>query len=162
MLYIFDKDGTLVGGMGNRPANTPDEQKILPGVAEKISELREQGHKIAIVSNQGGVAWGFISYEQAIELMRDCERKIGGADAADFAPWDSRAKGKPNAHPRFSNEPELESEMRKPAPGMIINIMGDLGFSPDETIMVGDMESDQQAATNAGCSFVWAKDFFGW
>ncbi len=37
---------------------------------------------------------------------------------------------------------------------------GFLGVNPEETLFVGDMESDRQAAENAGCDFVWARDFF--
>ena len=31
----------------------------------------------------------------------------------------------------------------------------------EETLFVGDMESDRFAAENAGCDFQWARDFFG-
>jgi len=145
MLYVFDKDNTLVSGMGNRPANTPDEQTLLPGVAEKISELRARGHHIAIASNQGGVAWGFITMERARELMIDCAEKIGGANY-EFCPHDDR-----------KNAP---CGCRKPRPGMLINLMRKTGCLPAETVMVGDQDTDRQAAEAAGAHFEWAQEFF--
>lgn len=156
-LYIFDKDGTLVGGANGRPANKPSEQTPLSGVVEKVAELRAAGHKIAIASNQGGVSWGFISEAQAIELMRDAADKIGGA-AWIFSPDHLKA-------PRGGN---YDSIMRpgvaapKPSPDMIIRLMNDFSSAPRDTIMIGDQESDSQAAEAAGVRFVWAKDFFGW
>lgn len=148
VLYIFDKDNTLVGGMSNRPANIPAEQQLLPGVAIKIAELRAQGHRLAIASNQGGVAWGFISLEQADELLRDCASKIGGVDAYEFCPHDDK-KG-------------THCECRKPRAGMLKAIMRRLNASARETIMIGDQDADQQAAVAAGVPFIWAADFFGW
>jgi phosphoglycolate phosphatase-like HAD superfamily hydrolase len=38
--------------------------------------------------------------------------------------------------------------------------MEDAGVSPDETLFVGDFETDQQAAENAGVRFSWAEEFF--
>lgn len=161
MLYIFDKDGTLVGGVdkGNgksRPANTPSEQALLPGVAEKISQLRAEGHQIAIASNQGGVAWGFMTEAQAQSLIDDCIGKIGGVDAWAWCPCDPKAAGKPNSVSKFA----CESNDRKPNPGMIHYCLTHVGVELADTVFVGDMESDKQAAENAGVAFVWAKDFF--
>jgi phosphoglycolate phosphatase-like HAD superfamily hydrolase len=36
------------------------------------------------------------------------------------------------------------------------------GYSPAETLMVGDSDTDKQAAEAAGVRFEWAADFFGW
>lgn len=141
-LFIFDKDGTLVRFLGSRPANTPGEQVLLPGVADKISTLREQGHAIALASNQGGVELGFISHEQADLLMRDCATKIGGADAWVYCP-------------HFTQP----CECRKPKPGMLVHLMQCLGFAPADTVMVGDQPSDQRAAEAAGVQFILASDF---
>lgn len=151
MLYIFDKDGTLIGGASNRPANTPDEQVLLPNVKRIIKRFRDRGDSIAIASNQGGVAWGFISYEQADELLRDCAEKIGGVDAYEFCPHDDR-----------KNEP---CECRKPKPGMILKIAERLGYEIDEIVFVGDQDTDEQAARAAGVAYVPANIFFepkGW
>lgn len=150
-LYIFDKDGTLVGVPDpavDRPANTPEEQVLLPNVKAEISYLRRQGHKIAIASNQGGVAWGFITLAQADALLRDCARKIGNANAYEFCPHDDR-----------KNTP---CECRKPRPGMLLSLMRRFKLPPSDCVMVGDRESDYQAAIAAGCEFEWAADFFNW
>ena len=58
-LTIFDKDGTLVKpASGQKFVQNPTDQRLLPGVAELIAELKKSGSKIAIASNQGGVAAG--------------------------------------------------------------------------------------------------------
>ena len=156
-LYIFDKDGTLVTGQNGRPANVPDEQQLLRNVSAKLAELRNAGHQIAIASNQGGVAWGFITKEQARALVRDAAAKIGGVDRWACCCFDERAAAKNPGSP-FARK----SYRRKPAPGMLREIMRAEGISPSNTIMVGDSDTDRQAAQSAGCNFVWAAEFFSW
>lgn len=155
MLYIFDKDGTLIRGLGNRPANTPEEQVVLPGVVEKLAELRAVGHTIAIASNQGGVAWGFLTVKEAQALVEDAAEKVGGVDFWRCCCYDERATSR-NPGSRYARK----SYRRKPAPGMLREIMRAAGARPTQTIMVGDADSDQAAATATGCGFVWAADFF--
>lgn len=147
MLYIFDKDNTLVSGLKDRPANTPDEQSLLPNVVEVIAGLIAAGHRIAIASNQGGVEMGYLTHIDAINLLVDCAVKIGATQAdLDFCP-----------HFHF------RCECRKPKPGMLLRLMARAGFLDGrEVIMVGDQESDRLAAAAAGCRFIWAAEFFGW
>lgn len=157
--FIFDKDGTLVFNSANpnKPPNKKEEQQVLPGVAEKLAELREQGHKITIASNQGGVAWGFLTEDQAKDLMKDCVKKVGGADGWAVCPHDLRALGKLNSNQRYA----ISCNCRKPASGMLDKLMWATDSLSEDTIFVGDQESDKQAAENAGVKFIWAKDFFG-
>ena len=152
-LYIFDKDGTLVGGVNGRPANKPDEQFPLDHVVAKIAALRAAGHEVAIASNQGGASWGFINAMQADELVKDAAIKCGvPPENTVCCCYEPRGK--------FAHLYAHEAKRRKPEPGMLNELMSDLGFSRHDTIMVGDRESDKRAADLAGVRFVWAKDFF--
>ena len=156
MLYIFDKDKTLVSGQGNRPANTPDEQQPLPNVVETIAALRAAGHQIAIASNQGGVAWGFITKTQAQTLVKDAAAKIGGVNFWRCSCYDERAKVKNPGSPYARKNPR-----RKPGAGMLKELMRSAGASPADTVMVGDSDDDCKAAQSAGVKFILADEFFG-
>jgi len=149
-LYIFDKDKTLVGPIEGPPANSTDEQRLLPGVAEKCAELKAQGHVLAIASNQGGVAWGFLTEDEAYALVEHAAWLIG-AGAIAMCPHHPKGKIEQYA---------VECPRRKPAPGMLLDLMQRLGFHATKTVYVGDMESDREAAEAAGVEFVRAKDFF--
>lgn len=157
MLFIFDKDRTLVSGLENRPANTPDEQQPLPNVVARLNQLRAADHKLAIASNQGGVAWGFISEADAQALIKDAAEKVGGVDYWRCCCYDVRAATR-NPDSKYARK----SYRRKPAPGMLKEIMRAAGVIPANTIMIGDQESDRLAAEAAGCGFAWATEFFGW
>ena len=55
---------------------------------------------------------------------------------------------------------EIDSTWRKPAPGMLLAACSRSSVLPSEALFVGDMESDELAAFNAGCAFRWADEFF--
>ncbi len=43
---------------------------------------------------------------------------------------------------------------------MLVDIMNYWKVKSEDTLFVGDMESDKQTAGNTRCDFMWAKDFF--
>lgn len=151
MLIIFDKDGTLVQNPApGRPANTLDEQVLFPDVVAKCIQLRGEGHTLAIATNQGGVAFGHFDHHTAVSLLKSVAETIGADLYAICA-----------THPRATvKRAKRDSRFRKPNPGMLQYLMDALGFLPDETLYVGDMESDRQTAQAAGVKFAWAWEFF--
>lgn len=57
-LLILDKDGTLVRPKsGGEFVQHPEDQELLPGVADAIGRYAAEGWTMAIASNQGGCAW---------------------------------------------------------------------------------------------------------
>ena len=46
--------------------------------------------------------------------------------------------------------PDDGCDCRKPAPGMVKSAMRDLGFGPDEAVLIGDSDADMGAAAAAG------------
>jgi D-glycero-D-manno-heptose 1,7-bisphosphate phosphatase len=152
-LIIFDKDGTLCRSRsGQTFINSADDQELIPGVLEKIKDLKTQGAKIAIASNQGGVAFGHMSYSEAWAIMEHAEDLIE-ADEFIFCP----------DHPK-GTVPEYTSDSpyRKPGPKMITETADNLHVPLSGVLFVGDRPEDEQAAKAAGVDFMWAKDFFGW
>jgi histidinol phosphatase-like enzyme len=56
-LIVFDKDGTLVEPIsGGTFVSQPKDQRLRPGVAQKLAQLKSEGAQMAIASNQGGCA----------------------------------------------------------------------------------------------------------
>lgn len=156
-LVIFDKDGCLCKSVTEKKSgkthapNRLEDQEYFDDVAPICKELIEQGNTLAIASNQGGVAFGIFSADEAELLVSSAAAYIGAAahrvcfyhPKGHVAPWN------------------MEHRNRKPQPGMLIELMQQLNFTPANTIMVGDWKSDQEAAQAAGCGFIWAHEFFG-
>lgn len=143
---FFDLDGTIRGTKSGAVApSSPADQVVLPGRKEKIHELKRDGYKIIAVTNQAGVEHGHLTEKDVKECLYHLNESLG-------FPFDDMLyeKSKDQNHPR-----------RKPNPGMILEAAERHGVNLKDSVMVGDMESDQKAAENAGVSFSWAKDFFG-
>jgi len=178
-LILFDIDGTVVEAWTD---------KILPGVSEFFS--RPNLPKIAWVTNQCGVGlrhWmekegfgepeKFPTEEQVIERIETILYKLGltrldGDRDTTYISFAYQTKeGKWGPQKRQTNVfapdrgevfTEWRKDWRKPAPGMLLQAMTEAGVAPDDTLFVGDMESDRLAAEAAGVRFMWARDFFGW
>lgn len=149
-LYIFDKDTICRSKSGEKFINSPDDQELFPGVKEKVDELKAYSHKIAIASNQGGVAFGYMTQGMAYKIMEHASRLIE-ADKFIFCPY----------HPKGTVRAwSIESNYRKPGPGMIFSLITTFAIKIKEVIFIGDRPEDKQAAKNAGVKFAWADDFF--
>lgn len=158
MLYIFDLDGTLRVTKSGRPCpNTPEDQELLPRVKEKLLEIKEAGHKLAICTNQGGVSWGYMTVLQVWKIIlyfcEMCDNVFDDCRVSYFAP------GGPDSNFYLNNA--------KPNPSMLFNLRGiflwqkEGGFELNQVIYVGNAKIDKEAADLAKIGFAWAHEFFG-
>lgn len=168
-LLILDKDGTLVEPVsGKKFVQHPEDQRLLPGVAAAIARYASEGWSMAIASNQGGVAAGHKSLEQAIAEFEYCCKLTGirrGMIAHSYEEEGGRALEIDLYS--FHNPVEIKHptrKFRKPNPGMIEYLASD-GFpglswrSHVQVLFVGDRPEDQVAAQAAGVEFMWAEDW---
>lgn len=136
-LVIFDLDGTLTP---QRPSATaPFERALLPGVREKCAELRAGGALLAVASNQGGLAKGL-----HIGVVNDHMSWL--KDVLGIQEW------------RYAI---LAGPRKKPAPGMLLELLAHFGTAAEETLFVGDSDADRLAAAAAGVGYADARSFFG-
>lgn len=154
-LIIFDVDNTLkfCTVPGQPCLNKPGEWELHENVKEKLSEFNwgsPKENKIAygIASNQGGVGAGYFSSDMAYQLLKDTFIAAFG-----FEPIDDVIQ-------MCTTKPEDNPACRKPSPDMLEKIMKYWQVDPADTLFVGDRQSDKETAENAGCDFLWAKDYF--
>ncbi len=152
-LIGLDVDGSMVTTKsGATFRKDAADWKWLPGRVEKIRDLIGQGKRVVVITNQGGVAYGFMKQEDILaELQKMC-REVGIPASGLYVCYTH-----PNAKlPQY----RMEDHRRKPAPGMLIEAMSDFGAEPAKTLYVGDMKDDEKAAFNAHCDFIPARIFF--
>lgn len=155
-LIIFGKNGCLCPGVVNvktgksSPPNTLEQQNYFDDVELKCAELKAAGNTLAVISNEGGVAWAILSADEADLLTKAAASYIG---AAGYRVCLFHPKGKVAQYAQ-------ESEDRLPNPGMIESLMHEFGFLPQDTVVVGDWTFEREAAAAAGCEFRWAHEFF--
>jgi histidinol-phosphate phosphatase family protein len=131
-LVLFDRDGTLIVDVpGNRD---PRLVMPLPGARQALDRLRAAGVRLAVVSNQEAVAAGRITAQDLAALQTEIERALGRFSAWFVCPHAARDG----------------CACRKPAPGMILRALRELGVAPDRCALVGDIGADVAAARAAG------------
>ncbi len=152
-LIIFDVDDTVSTTKSGAPfRRTADDWQLLPGRAEKLKQLREQDVRLALASNQGGVAFGYMEQRDIMLEIHKTAKALSVPKGGVYICYN---------HPSAKiGQYKHEDHRRKPGPGMLEDAMNDFESAPQETLMVGDRPEDEGAAKNAGCSFMWAKDFF--
>lgn len=132
-LIILDRDGVINADSPDY-IRTPEEWVALPGSVEAIARLSQAGWRVAVASNQSGVGRGFYSIEtmHAInQKMLDAVEAVGGRiDRVVCCP----------------HHPEESCSCRKPAPGMILELLSDADQPPSNVPVVGDSLRDIQAA----------------
>lgn len=139
MLILLDADGTL--SPYRQGSDAPFERILLPGVRQKCQKLLARGHVLAIASNQGGARKG-----------RKGRLTFGAVHA--HLRWLCCELGI-TAY-KFATQPPR----KKPSPYMLLELMEEMGFAPEQTIFVGDSKTDKEAADAAGCQFFWASQYF--
>lgn len=154
-LYIFDADGTLrrTTVAGQPCPNKEGEWELIPGVGQRLARIEwgaATGAHFGVASNQGGVGMGYFSYETAFALLREMA-------------WEALGREPPEgAIEMCPHAPFAGCPCRKPKPLMLLRLMHRFGVRRDQTLFVGDMDRDAEAARRAGVRFAWAHEFFGW
>jgi len=144
---FLDRDRTLM----EDPGYLADAEavKLLPGVELAIKSLSQAGYKIVVVTNQSGIARGLLTEENLKAIHAELRRQLAesGAhlDAIYFCPY----------HPEGTVEPyAVESDLRKPKPGMLLKAAEDMEIDLADSWMVGDGARDVEAGQRAGCRTV--------
>lgn len=131
---LFDKDGTLVrNASGTRD---PSQFDLMPGAAEAMARLHHAGYRIAVVSNQPGVALGHFT-DGDLRRTEERLRDITGLPVAGLLYCPHTA--------------DAGCLCRKPRPELIHRAMRLLDTTPDTTWCVGDILDDIEAGHRAGC-----------
>jgi D-glycero-D-manno-heptose 1,7-bisphosphate phosphatase len=140
---FLDRDGTLNEDFGY--VHRFEDFRWLPGAKDAIRRLNAAGVYVFVVTNQSGVARGLFDEAAMIALhdwLADEARRAGGTiDDVRFCPF----------HPEASVENyRRESDWRKPAPGMLLDLIRAWELEPARCVMIGDQPTDIEAAASAG------------
>jgi D-glycero-D-manno-heptose 1,7-bisphosphate phosphatase len=142
---FLDRDGVINvdhGYVGSR-----DRFEWMPGAREAIRAASEAGWHVFVITNQSGVARGLYDEAAVAALhcwMADEVRRAGGTiDDIRYCPF--HPDGVVAAYRRVS-------DWRKPAPGMLLDLMRAWELDAARCVLIGDQESDMAAAAAAGIS----------
>ena len=138
-----------------------NEWQLCKNVLEVLGNYRWQGRYFGIITNQGGIAHGFITEELTKQLLVDMITLIKiELKLIDVIYYWACASIQFCPHRTDAN-----CYCRKPSPFMLLNqvrifteLMPDLRL--DEVLYIGDQVSDQRCAELAQIDFCYSEHFF--
>jgi D-glycero-D-manno-heptose 1,7-bisphosphate phosphatase len=143
-LIILDRDG-VINLDSDDYIKSVDEFIFLPGSIEAIARLNQAGYRVAIATNQSGIARGFFDLDTLNAMHEKLRSELaihGGAiDIIAYCP----------------HGPEDGCDCRKPKPGMYRAISKRLDTPLLGIPIIGDSLRDLQAAQQVGASPILVK-----
>ena len=148
---FLDRDGVI--NIDHGYVGTRERFDFTQGAREAIACATAQGWRVFVVTNQSGVARGHYTEAdvRALHTWMTAEIAVAGGRIDDirFCPF----------HPQAQVEKYRRvSDWRKPAPGMILDLLRVWKLNPANALLIGDQDTDLQAAAAAG---IRGKKFLG-
>lgn len=146
---FVDRDGVINKNLFNEnngvesPSN-PSEFILLPKAAQAVKILRKTGLKIIVVSNQPGVAFGYIKEYMLDKITKKMASKID-VDGVYYC----------RHHPNHTGE----CECRKPKDGLLRKAANELDIDISESYMIGDNLTDIEAGKSCKKTFLVGFNF---
>jgi len=137
---FLDRDGTINEDV--HYLRRVEDFRLLPGAAEAIARLNAAGWLVIVVTNQSGIARGYLNEDilDKIHERMNAELAAIGAyvDAIFYCP----------------HHPDDGCMCRKPRPGLIEQAMRQFSLEPGRCWVIGDKPSDVETGQRAGCRTV--------
>ncbi len=151
---FLDRDGTI--NEEHEFISSASEVILIPGSAEAIRDANQNGLKVFVVTNQSGVARGFIKEEELkqvhnklVELLNENGAHV---DAIYFCPH----------HPEYGEPPfKTLCDCRKPNSGMLHKAETEFKIDLKKSFVVGDRIGDIQTAHTVGAKSVLVLTGYG-
>ncbi len=140
---FLDRDGTINIDYGYVVSR--EKFEFVDGIFEVCNLLKDLGFKLIVVTNQSGIARGYYSEQDFLDLSKWIHGKFNkqGIPLLDifYCPH----------HPQAVVSYYRETcRCRKPFPGMIEQACDKYSIDLKKSIMIGDQVSDMQAAKAGG------------
>jgi D-glycero-D-manno-heptose 1,7-bisphosphate phosphatase len=133
---FLDRDGVV--NVEKDYAHKIEDFEFLSGVFEAVRAFNRGGYIVVVVTNQSGIGRGYYTsadFEKLTEYMLDRFKEEGCEIAGVY---------------HCPHTPDSDCECRKPNPGMLLAAQKELDIDLSASWMIGDKESDIEAALAAG------------
>ena len=162
-IAYLDRDGVINVGSPNY-VNSVDELEVLPKAGKSIGELRRNGFRVCVVTNQSPIGRGLWNHHRLATIHEELQRVLLLEDEdaildlilySPHVPWAGSDYRKPEPGMLFASRQLLESE------GSISAFDFDARFDEARSAMVGDRRSDLQAGKRYGVRSFYSPPHLG-
>ena len=141
---FLDRDGVIC--VDKRHVYKIEDCEFIDGIFDICRRAKAQGQLLVVITNQAGIAKGLYTMEDYFRFRdyvhAEFEKQDCPIDAEYFCPF----------HVDGMAPFRRRSFFRKPNPGMILAAARDLNIDLSRSSLIGDKESDLEAARRAGVS----------
>jgi len=141
---FFDRDGVINKERKNY-VKTIEELEIFPNIIEPIKKLRNSGFVIIVITNQSAINRDLTTHKKVDEIHSIIQKylKQNGTmiDRFYYCP----------------HRPDENCDCRKPKPGLLFKAADEFQLNLQLSWMIGDNDTDTQAAITAGCKAIQIK-----
>ena len=141
---FIDRDGTMAKDV--HYCSCPEDFELFPGTAEAIKLLNENGFKVIVITNQSGIARGYLTEEMLARIHEkmegDLAREGARVDAIYYCP----------------HHPDDNCDCRKPKPRLVLQAARDYDIDLEHSTVVGDFQTDIGLGKAAGCKTILLSD----
>jgi len=151
---FLDRDGTLIEDVGY--VDRLERLQLYPWSLEAVRLLRRSGYAVVVVTNQAGVARGFVREQTVTDVFEAIQNRL--------AALGERLDGH-YACPHLVDAPiesyRRQCECHKPLPGMVEQAVAELDLDVSCSYVVGDRWTDMQLARAVGAKAIMVKTGYG-
>lgn len=144
---VLDRDGTIIEE--REYLSDPDQVTLIPGAAAALRQFQQMGFGLAVITNQSGVGRGYFDLEQVKLVHERLERLLASEgvrlDGFYVCP----------------HTPDDACACRKPSTGLMQQASSELGFSLQESIVIGDKACDIDMGRMAGATTFLVRTGYG-
>ena len=139
---FLDRDGVI--NIEKNYIYKKEDIEFIDGIFDLVKFANINNYLVIVVTNQAGIGRGYYSEKDFLDLTLWMKKKFVSNKAkidhfyySPFHPIFGRGKYKKN------------SEFRKPKPGMFFKAKAEFGIDLENSIMIGDRDTDIMAAQRA-------------
>lgn len=147
---MLDRDGVI--SRQTAFVNEPDDLQLIEGAAAAIARLNAAGWPVGIITNQGGIAMGYLTEE----MLHTIHKRLAQLLAKEGAHIDAIFYCAHHEHAKLPRYKE-NCQCRKPNTGMLEQARDKLGIDLAKSVVVGDRTTDILAGIRGGCSTILVK-----
>ena len=144
---FLDRDG-VINQERSDYVKSISELEIYPNVAKNIKLLKDAGFLVVVITNQSAVNRGIVTHEMINQIhnsIQDHLKKYGTfLDGFYYCP----------------HTPNENCNCRKPKSGLLQQAILELNIDLNSSWMIGDRDSDIEAANSIGCKAIKIGDSF--
>lgn len=140
---FLDRDGVMNVDRGY--VSRIEDFEFIEGAPETVARFNQRGWFVFLVTNQSGIARNFYTEDDMHALHTWMQERLAACgahfDRIYHCPF--HAEGE---NPRYRKD----SFDRKPKPGMLLKAMSDFPVRREASFLIGDKDTDMEAARAAG------------